>query len=295
MNADDPEAGDGADLPGIWRVRYRGDRETRWRRAASTTPKWSTSSSVPAAAGSSSRAARSSRSRSAIVERQLWALFVDPPAQGQGHGAALHTRWSTGCSPRPRTRSGCGTATRRAPRVLREHGWRAGRPHERRESATSSRGREAACRLGTVERDRRAQRHGGSQCAFLPPFAACPPQSRVDHLDRRRAGEGAATRVTAARRTRSGSVGRYRDLLRHRALRPRRRPGRGRCRPAPRCASRDRPARGRARRRSAARRLATSSPVYARHRRGPLAPAASRACVSDGGIACRASGRRGPS
>jgi GNAT superfamily N-acetyltransferase len=65
----------------------------------------------------------------------IWALFVDPVAQGRGHGSRLHDvmvawLWSRGLR---RLWLGTGNATR-ARAFYEKHGWRAVGPHGERET-----------------------------------------------------------------------------------------------------------------------------------------------------------------
>ncbi|MGN6527210.1 MAG: GNAT family N-acetyltransferase [Burkholderiaceae bacterium] len=123
------------DLPGIWRVRYAVRENTL----------------APGRIGDGEVIAQiEDTGRGWVVEEggeivafaigdardgNVWALFVDPRAQGRGHGSRLHDEmvawlWSRGLE---RLWLGTGNGTR-ACAFYEKHGWRAAGPHGERET-----------------------------------------------------------------------------------------------------------------------------------------------------------------
>jgi GNAT superfamily N-acetyltransferase len=124
-----------ADLPGIWRVRYAVRENTL----------------TPGRIGDDEVIAQiEDTGRGWVVEEggeivafaicdardgNIWALFVDPRAQGRGHGSRLHDEmvawlWSRGFE---RLWLGTGNGTR-ARAFYEKHGWRAAGPHGEHET-----------------------------------------------------------------------------------------------------------------------------------------------------------------
>jgi GNAT superfamily N-acetyltransferase len=124
-----------ADLPGIWRVRYavtentlgpgRIDDAEVIDQLERTGRGWVVEQGGEIVAFAIGDAANAN----------VWALFVHPDAQGQGHGAALHDTmvdwlFAQGLD---RLWLGTGSATR-ARAFYEKHGWRAAGPHGEHET-----------------------------------------------------------------------------------------------------------------------------------------------------------------